>query len=532
MQNRGFRILLSVVSGVLLSLAWLKFPGWILFVSFLPLLLLDDFFRKEKKHFKGVSFWGHTYLAFIIWNGLTTWWVLHATLFGAIVIVFLNSFLMSLVWWLAHTSRRMMAPRLGYIALVVFWLSFEYFHFHWQIEWPWLHLGNGFANNIKMVQWYEFTGTLGGSLWVLVINILIYHILKTFAVKPAVKPALWPTIGLLILVFSPVVYSNVRYNTYHETGETSNISIVQPNINPYDERYDEEASFEKMRKFINLANSVVDGNTDYLVGPETVFEQHWDEEILKQYPLFKILESFTNGNPQVNLIIGASTYKKFKPGEKLSSTARTFENGVSYDRYNTALMLNTKKDVQIYHKSILVTGVEKMPFRGLTKFFEKFIVNLGGTTGSLGKQGEPLNFIANDGLAVAPVICYESIFGEYITKYVRKGAEMIFIITNDGWWKNTPGYKQHLSFARLRAIETRRSIARSANTGISCFINQRGDILQQTQWWVDDAIKGELKANDKITFYVKYGDYLARVSLFLGALLILYMISSALRGRQ
>ncbi|MFW5773350.1 MAG: apolipoprotein N-acyltransferase [Tangfeifania sp.] len=123
----------------------------------------------------------------------------------------------------------------------------------------------------------------------------------------------------------------------------------------------------------------------------------------------------------------------------------------------------------------------------------------------------------------APVICYESVFGEYLTDYVKKGAEFIVIITNDGWWRNTPGYKQHLSFARLRAIETRRSIARSANTGISAFINQRGDLVQTTQWWSETAIKDSVKLNDKITFYVRYGDYIARVSVFVSVLLILYL---------
>jgi apolipoprotein N-acyltransferase len=102
---------------------------------------------------------------------------------------------------------------------------------------------------------------------------------------------------------------------------------------------------------------------------------------------------------------------------------------------------------------------------------------------------------------------------------------MIFIITNDGWWKNTPGYHQHLSFARLRAIETRRSIARSANTGISCFINQRGDVLQPTGWWVEAAIKGSINANDEITFYVKFGDYIARISLLISGLLVLQLVS-------
>jgi len=153
------------------------------------------------------------------------------------------------------------------------------------------------------------------------------------------------------------------------------------------------------------------------------------------------------------------------------------------------------------------------------------VFDLGGTTGSLGRQEEPTNFKLKNNWEVAPVICYESVFGEYLTKYVEKGAGIIVIITNDGWWRNTPGYKQHLSFARLRAIESRRSIARAANTGISAFINQRGDLLQTTEWWTEDAIKGTLNSSNEITFYVKYGDYIARISLFMSGLLLLFLIT-------
>ena len=139
--------------------------------------------------------------------------------------------------------------------------------------------------------------------------------------------------------------------------------------------------------------------------------------------------------------------------------------------------------------------------------------------------------MAGDGTKIAPVICYESVFGEYITSYVQKGAQLIFIITNDGWWKNTPGYKQHMSFARLRAVETRRSIARSANTGISCYINQRGDVMQPTKWWVEASVKGKLNINSTITFYVKYGDYIARISLFSSILLLMIMLSERFRRK-
>ncbi len=178
------------------------------------------------------------------------------------------------------------------------------------------------------------------------------------------------------------------------------------------------------------------------------------------------------------MVFGVSSYKIYPDKEHATITARE-RNGMLYDMFNTALFLGRTGEPQVYHKSILVVGVEKMPFIKYLGFLGDLVINIGGTSSSLGSQEEPTNFVTNSGLQVAPVICYESVFGGYVAKYVQKGAGLIFIITNDGWWKNTPGYKQHFSFARLRAIETRRSIARAANTGISCFINQRGDVFNQ-----------------------------------------------------
>ena len=135
-------------------------------------------------------------------------------------------------------------------------------------------------------------------------------------------------------------------------------------------------------------------------------------------------------------------------------------------------------------------------------------------------------------MKVAPVICYESVYGEFLAGYIRKGAQLIFVITNDGWWGDTPGYKQHFTFSQLRAVETRRSVARSANTGTSAFINQRGEASLMTAYWEPAVIRASINANDKITFYVRYGDYIARISAYVSALLLLITISRTLTGRK
>ena len=97
---------------------------------------------------------------------------------------------------------------------------------------------------------------------------------------------------------------------------------------------------------------------------------------------------------------------------------------------------------------------------------------------------------------------------------------MIFVITNDGWWHDTPGHRQHNALSSIRAIETRRSVARSANTGVSSFINQRGEVLNKLTWWERGAIRNTINANDTITFYVKHGDYIGRTALWVSVLLL------------
>jgi apolipoprotein N-acyltransferase len=278
---------------------------------------------------------------------------------------------------------------------------------------------------------------------------------------------------------------------------------------------------------------LLDSNVDFIASPESAIQEGIWEERMHESPSMNTLKTFVLEHPNTGIVIGASTYRKFQPGEKLSATARKFRSSEGhYDAFNTAFYFNSAGEVKLHHKSKLTPGVEKMPFARLLKPLESFAVNLGGTVGSLGTDKERTVFIRpSDSLKIAPVICYESVFGGYMTQYIRKGANLIFVITNDGWWGNTPGHRQHFTFSKMRAIETRRSLARSANTGISAFIDQRGEVYQATEYWVPAVIRQTINANDKITFYVKYGDYIARLSAFVAVFLVLIAVSYRLRRK-
>ncbi|MFD2147735.1 apolipoprotein N-acyltransferase [Mucilaginibacter antarcticus] len=194
------------------------------------------------------------------------------------------------------------------------------------------------------------------------------------------------------------------------------------------------------------------------------------------------------------------------------------------DNYSTAINIENSGTVQFYHKSKLVPGAESLPFENTLSFLKPVFAHLGGVTGTYTKQEQPSVLYSASGIGVAPVICYESIWGEWVAKSVGKGAQFIAIITNDGWWENTSGKDQHLDYAKLRAVETRRWVCRSANTGISAFINQRGDIVQQSQWWVKAALKQDINLNSELTFYVKHGDYIPKTASLLAVLGMLFLI--------
>jgi len=524
-MSRFTRILLSVLSGLLLAPAYFQWgTGFIMFIALIPLLMVEEDHYQRRAKNRTASLTWYAVITFMLFTALTVWWVKNAVAVGIIAALIVNTAFMTVPFMLFHYVKRHTGPRLGYLSLVTLWLAFELLFLNVQVNFPWIIFGNAFANDIRFIQWYEVTGTLGGSLWVVIMNILIFRVIqglrKKFSFRANRGRISW-AFGFLLV---PMVLSLVRYATYEEDYRPYEIVVLQPNIDPYmkfiDMPQDEQTAY-----LLKEARSHVTGSTDYVVGPETFISGYTWHHTMDQNPEIKKLYGLVKEYPQVKFVIGAMTAKRYEPGDSLSKTAKAVQDSsYFYDTYNSALQLDRSGNIQMYHKSLLVTGAEWMPSFNRSSFIRKITVKLGGITRSHGTQEERGVFVSpQDGLKVAPVICWESVFGEYVTRYVgEKGANLIFIITNDGWWKDTPGHKQHNSFARLRAIETRRSIARSANTGISSMIDQRGVELQRLGWWERGALKGTLNASNHITFYVKHGDYLARIAAFLSVLLVLY----------
>jgi apolipoprotein N-acyltransferase len=434
---------------------------------------------------------------------------------------------MTLVFWMFHVTRRRLGNRLGYASLAIYWLTFEFLYLRAQINFPWLTLGNAFSNDIILIQWYEWTGHLGGTLWILIMNIVFFKLIKGFLANrsfQANRSRLGWVAGFFLI---PVLFSLIRFLTYEEKEDPYEMVVLQPNIDPY-LKFIDMPQEEQTAHLLRVADSLVTEETDYIIGPETFINNSVWEERIENHPEILKLNSFLERFPEAKLVLGATTYKLYTDPSQYTSSSRPIQDGkYQYDSFNSAFQLDASGEIPIYHKSELVVGVEHMPYTNLLGFLEKITVQLGGAFRSHGTQEYRDAFESpQDGTRVGPVICWESIFGEFVTEYVKDaGAHFLFIVTNDGWWKNTPGHRQHNAYARLRAIETRRSIARSANTGISSMINQRGEELARIGWWERSGLKGTLNKNDHITFYVKHGDYLGRISGFLTVVLLLYSIA-------
>jgi len=338
-------------------------------------------------------------------------------------------------------------------------------------------------------------------------------------------------IAISVIVFPMLISLFIK--TKKTDVKESNIVIVQPNIDPYNEKFASGTFEQQFQKMLNLTKSAIDSLTILIVWPETAMSIPFDEKTIESNSYYIQLIEFLQQHRNATLLTGIDSYRFFEPKEKISPTARFYEFDSSYyDAYNAAMFISKDRTVSFYHKSILVPGVEKMPYPKLFKFLQKLTINLGGTSGSLGKQDYPSIFKINDELIVAPVICYESVFGEYIGKFVQLGANIITVMTNDGWWGNTPGHKQHFYYARLRAIEHRKFIVRSANTGISGFIDPDGNIINKTEFWTDDVIKVPVSINNQKTFYTKNGDYLGRMAAVLSLVFMVILVLKSIIKKE
>ena len=514
-----------LITSALLSLAWYPLFTWCIFIAFAPYFL----YLKNIKQTKWWVFSMHSFLLLLLWNVGVLWWLYYIGWVGSVMAWFANALLQAFMLLLFYFTYKGVQFKIPLIFLFsCFWISYEFLDLYWEFSWIWLQLGNAFTTVPQWVQWYEYTGVFGGTLWVLITNYLFY---KSVRNRKYIFTGL-ASVGI------PIMISYAIYYTLPEDQKSNKaIALIQPNIDTYSQKYSYNALTGKPNEDTHIPYTeqvnILKSLTEDIVAKESqeIILVLWPETALHKSieiasPLDNpTLRSVKNWATQKNiaLLTGANSYKTYS--EKVTPTARFNEYAGYYDVFNSSIFIHLDT-LRFYHKSQLVIGAETVPFPSILGIFSQ---NLGGTIGTLGRQKErEVFYIQDKKTVVAPVICYESVYGEYVTEYIKKGANLICIITNDGWWGETPGYRQHFRFSPLRAIETRRPVARCANTGVSAFINSKGEVVESLNYGVQGTLTQSIPTNTKLTFYTKYGDYIPRIVLFL---LLITVLPSLIRAR-
>ena len=503
----------------MLGISWPTYGFYILiFIAFAPLIHLIQS-NKTENSFKLTFF---SFVTFMVWNIITTHWLYYATLTGMLFAIIVNSLLMSSIVLVSISIWKKLSNKLSIIFFISLWICFEKFHLNWDFSWPWLNLGNVFSENINIIQWYEYTGVFGGSLWVLISNFVSYNLLKKLINNENFKNDI---IYLSVIILIPIILSPIIYTNIDIKEEKIKTVIIQPNTDPYNEKFN-RSNDQNLRYLESILNDEKNRNS-LVILPETYFS---DGSLISSLNYSTIIQGLKiiRERYDTEILTGIELYEVFNDSSKVKKYSNRLENNRWLDLFNASIFIS--EDIDIYKKSKLVVGIEKMPYKNfLEPLLGSLLIDFGGLSYSRGYQDYRTVFKSNTGTKVAPIICYESIYGEYVSDYVRNGANLLAIITNDGWWNNTEGHKQHLSYARLRSIETRKNILRSANTGISAVINYRGEIVKTIGYEQEGLINKNVGINNKITFYTKYGDYIFRLCLFFIIIISAFYLANLLK---
>lgn len=530
-MNTRKNLFLALTGGLLLGLPWsVSAIYWVVFFAWVPLILLEKGIRQHPNPY---AVFNYALVCFLLWNILGTWWVTRAQFVGGLLIILANSMLQALVFWLASRIRAILKISLLFPFLLI-WMGFEHFHLSWDLAWPWLNLGNALATAPDFIQWYEFTGVRGGTLWIILTNFALLRIYAAYREKGP-GSALAAAVLSLMLVLLPILGSYLILNNVEAEDETANIVLIQPNLDPYTEKFDPQHYDRHVKDFFRTAEALIDDRTHYLFGPETIIVEQLDESNPSASAHFRYLLEFRKKFPKLAILLGVHSYQKLS-GEDIPPGSRfNREENFYYEAFNTALFLppGSASAPQFYHKTRLVPLFERMPFVQYLSFLGNYSLELGGYTGTYSNRQENSTFVSPDtSTSILPIVCYESIFGPYCSRNLPEGKGFICMITNDGFWKNTPGYRHHFNFSPVRAIENRRDFVRVANTGVSALINASGMIIASTPWWEKATLKGKIHLRRGRTFFARQGDYLGRTSLIFAGFLILYAWFQRLIGSR
>jgi apolipoprotein N-acyltransferase len=495
----------SFVSGVLITLAFpsidLSFLAW---VAFLP-LLLSLWEKNGKESFAAGYIFGLTYFFG------TLYWIYHSInhyggvpFLASIAIVILFCLYLSLYpaifsFLFFSMIRKTKLPGL-FIAPVI-WTVLEFLRSYALTGFPWASIGYSQYRFLHIIQIADVTGIYGISFLVLAVNGALADI---FLLRKRVKemplfPISYTVVGFVSLALIAVF--SLGYGTWRlgqeRKGHLLKVGIVQGNIEQ-DKKWEPLYQKEVLDTYFSLSGKAAASSPQLVVWPETSVPFFFGYDAVDTETLVRFQRNLGS-----YLLFGSVLVQERSKEKTLLS--------------NSAVLLDREgKIVDEYDKIHMVPFGEYVPVKSLLFFINKLVVGIGDYA-----PGKEYLRADTEFGSFATVICYEIIFPGLVRKFYTTGGDFIVNITNDAWFGKTSAPYQHFSMAVFRAIENRKPVIRSANTGISGIIDSGGRILSKTPLFQRMVVSGSVRTDSTMTFYTKYGDLFSYLCIVLFLILLI-----------
>ncbi|MEX0609899.1 MAG: apolipoprotein N-acyltransferase [Balneolaceae bacterium] len=481
---------ISITAGILLGFS---FPPFDLAFLSIPAFILLFYLVDRCDSYKQVAY--YSYAGFVMWNLIGTYWLMMASFGAGIAAILANSVLMTIPLCLAkYFSTKSKSPLLIGLLQATAWVSYEFLHHHWDLAWPWLTIGNAWANQVGMIQYISITGHWGITFWVVLTSALFWQFYKTKNVRIA-----YACLGVFLIfpVSSFLLYGDEATDSSNRT----EVAVIQPNHDSYQDFGGMDSLSEVLDSLFILSEKTRTPETDLIIWPENAIDSGI---IMESSTVERLADSAKSWN--THFIAGTGLYELYDE-ENTPELVRGMYKGSPYNYFNAAIFVSPDGERDRYNKANLVPIVERVPFVESFNAVDIFQwIDWGNLAGfGKGKEHTALN---TEDFSTPGLICYDSVYPSWIRGFVQNGSTFITIITNDGWWGDTSGHHQHFAYARLRAIEFDRWVVRSANNGISGIISPNGSVEIKTDYWVKAGFTASIPNKFTQTFYTRFGNWL------------------------
>jgi apolipoprotein N-acyltransferase len=540
-KERNSQRLLLMLSGLLLGISFPPFPfpcQLFMFVALVPYFYVIE----KKKTLAEIN--RATYLTFFVFCLITIYWVgswqkgtdPYLMIAGG-TLLFFNPLLFLIPSTLYYMARRSLGLNFALFVFPLFWITYEYLYMLTDISFPWLTLGSGLSQFIPFIQIADIIGAVGISLVVIYINILFYKAFVKFRISD--KSYFYYLVGALTIFAAILLYGYFRLLTFKVSDTRVRVGLVQPNIDPWD-KWENNNIDESLHEYLTLSREATNKGAILILWPETALNAYLTT--MRYLPERDSIYNFIRSK-DAYLLTGMPDVQFYNSLQKIPKDAKYDKVGdFYYSIYNGVLLFSPYNlEIQRYGKMKLVPFGEKVPFSDQFPFLAKFFGWSVGISGwNVGRDTTIFKFnilVQKDSsqikydLKINSLVCYESVYPYFVTDFVRKGADLITIVTNDSWYGKSSGPYQHEEIAVLRAIENRKSVVQDANGGISCIINPLGRTLSETKLFTKTVLVGDVPIQEGETFFTKHPMIVPYVASYFSLIIVIFFIVTKIRKR-